>query len=171
MDGFLNRARLRFLAQIANNLQPKIALDIGCGSSSIFNNILAGKQKVALDIKRFNVSRDVFFVRADALHLPFKSETFDLIVAGELLEHLDVPELCISEMLSCLKRGAYILVSVPNDYLLFLAKAVFLRFISIKQILEEHKHHNLARKLPRILGRPVLTRFIPHWTIMLWRRA
>lgn len=45
---------------------------------------------------------------------PFKNESFDIVIALELIEHLDNREMFIYEMYRVLKKGGYLLISTPN---------------------------------------------------------
>ncbi|MBI2564765.1 methyltransferase domain-containing protein [Candidatus Woesearchaeota archaeon] len=47
---------------------------------------------------------------------PFKSKSFDVIVAVEVIEHLYNPENCIKECFRCLKEDGLLIGSVPNEY-------------------------------------------------------
>ncbi len=59
-------------------------------------------------------SRNLMFVRADALDLPLSSQSVDLVVALEILEHLKKAEKLISETARVLRHGGVVLVSTPN---------------------------------------------------------
>ena len=48
--------------------------------------------------------------------LPFEAGTFDVVVAGELLEHLRDPRRVVSEVLRVLRSGGTFVGSVPNAY-------------------------------------------------------
>jgi len=45
--------------------------------------------------------------------LPFEDESFDQVVAGEVLEHTEDPKEVIKEILRVLKKGGYFTFSVP----------------------------------------------------------
>lgn len=52
-------------------------------------------------------------VMADAHILPFKDESVELLIASEIVEHLNDPELAAKEMWRVLKPGGRIIVSTP----------------------------------------------------------
>lgn len=54
------------------------------------------------------------FVRGDAENLPFRSNSFDEIYAGHLIEHLDSPERFVSECSRVLKKRGLVHVWTPN---------------------------------------------------------
>ncbi len=60
------------------------------------------------------VSPNLLFVCADALHLPLCSQSADLVVALEILEHLKDSEKLISETARVVRTGGVVLISSPN---------------------------------------------------------
>ncbi len=46
--------------------------------------------------------------------LPFDNETFDVIIASHVIEHLQKTDLFCKEMHRCLKRGGYTIIATPN---------------------------------------------------------
>jgi SAM-dependent methyltransferase len=61
-----------------------------------------------------NTSEALTFVQDDGLALPFESESFDVVVCSEILEH--VPELdpVLSELTRVLVRGGRLYATMPN---------------------------------------------------------
>lgn len=53
-------------------------------------------------------------LKASAELIPFKDNTFDSIVAGELIEHLDHPNLFLNESYKILKKEGYLILTTPN---------------------------------------------------------
>jgi SAM-dependent methyltransferase len=53
-------------------------------------------------------------VRGDAYRLPFDDETFDCVIAAEVLEHLHDDERAMAEIHRVLKPGGEVVVSVPR---------------------------------------------------------
>jgi 2-polyprenyl-3-methyl-5-hydroxy-6-metoxy-1,4-benzoquinol methylase len=71
--------------------------------------------------------------------LPYRDNSFDLVISTEVLEHLDSPEKGLQELIRVSKK--YVLVSVPNEPWFTIQ-----RFIRGKNILKlgdhpEHLHH------------------------------
>ncbi len=88
------------------------ALDIGCGEG--FLRICGIKDVVGVDLlEGASVS-----VIASVEHLPFKQGTFDLIFAGEVIEHTRDPSKVIGEWASTLNPRGVLIVSTPNGLLI-----------------------------------------------------
>lgn len=101
-------------------------LEVGCGRgfyehmlSYIFPDLYIN----AIDINndyltkaRNTVKKDnVSFLQADALHLPWKDNTFDRILSTEVLEHLPDDLTALQEMYRVLKPGGRVVITVPNN--------------------------------------------------------
>jgi len=89
-------------------------LDVGCGGGLLANFLaVQGFQIDAIDLsrnslilaKQHDVSGTVRYQHGDAMRLPFEDRTFDAVTAMDLLEHVDKPELVISEAGRVLKDG------------------------------------------------------------------
>jgi len=95
-------------------------LDAGCGRD--FFTIEAarrGAQTVAVDIGPRLVDRvtrncSCSGVVADVTVLPFKSNTFDVVISSEVIEHMREPSLAIAEMFRVTKSGGSLALSTPN---------------------------------------------------------
>jgi 2-polyprenyl-3-methyl-5-hydroxy-6-metoxy-1,4-benzoquinol methylase len=53
-------------------------------------------------------------IMGDVTDMKFENAFFDVIVAGEIIEHLDSPEKMISECHRVLKSGGILILSTPN---------------------------------------------------------
>lgn len=61
------------------------------------------------------VNPDINYMIGNVYKTGFKEETFDYITAGELLEHLDHPAICIKEAMRILKPGGTMSISTPLE--------------------------------------------------------
>jgi SAM-dependent methyltransferase len=57
---------------------------------------------------------NVMFLSSDVAMLPLKSEVFDSVVSFEVIEHLDDPQIFLSEVRRVLKVGGVLVLSTPN---------------------------------------------------------
>jgi len=53
-------------------------------------------------------------IQADACDIPFHDNTFDLVIASEVLEHIPDDSVAIVQVLRVLKKDGFLLVAVPN---------------------------------------------------------
>jgi spore maturation protein CgeB/SAM-dependent methyltransferase len=81
-------------------------VDIEAGSLAIAQKALAQEDEI--------VQRRVTFQVADASQLPFKDESFDTVVLGEILEHLTHPAKVLAEAKRVLRDGGRLVVTVPH---------------------------------------------------------
>jgi len=101
------------------------ALDIGCGHGYILNTLAnMGKwQLYGIDISPKNVKIatkianinkvDITFIIGDALNLHFQDASFDLIIASDVIEHVNNKLQLLLEMKRVLKDNGEIIISFP----------------------------------------------------------
>jgi SAM-dependent methyltransferase len=75
-------------------------------------------------------------------HLPFADESFDLIIAGDVVEHVQDPELLLAELARALRPGGRALLTVINRY----------------AYRDPHYHLPLLNWLPRPLAEAIIER-------------
>ncbi|WDZ84608.1 class I SAM-dependent methyltransferase [Micromonospora cathayae] len=122
----LGRA-LRRLA--ASGERPGRALDIGAaggGNTRVLRS--HGWRPVALEYSAEGAGvareRGLDVIRADARHLPIGSAGLDLVVAFDILEHVDDDRLAAAEIRRTLRPGGTALIAVPCDMRLWSAHDV-----------------------------------------------
>lgn len=110
-----------------------LVLDMGCGAGRhVFESFRRGARIVALDYSfpelegvrdllwamqeggEVEASAQALSVRGDALRLPFADDTFDRIIASEVMEHLKDDSTAMSELTRILKPGGIIAITVPS---------------------------------------------------------
>lgn len=96
-------------------------LDIGCSTGDWAANWQEkGWQSAGVDIDREHAqlarSRGIDAKYCDLNHdpLPFEKQSFDLIFAGEVIEHLIDTDGFISELYRCLRSRGHVLITTPN---------------------------------------------------------
>jgi SAM-dependent methyltransferase len=99
----------------------KRVLDLGCRSGALTQHFLEGNAVVGLDVDAAALEKAAALgiepVQADVEEpLPFADESFDAVVAGELLEHLQFPDALVSEIRRVLRPGCVLVGSVPNAF-------------------------------------------------------
>ena len=90
-------------------------LDIGSGRggySYALNKNGAHVASLDIDSERFALNSRRF-VNADAINLPFKPSSFDIVFCSSIIEHLEEPEKLILEIKRVLKKGGICYLSFP----------------------------------------------------------
>jgi len=127
---YLSRQRL-LATQIANfrDQTPARVLDIGCGNGALSLTLseAAGFDLIAMDVLPLRTSTvqsrkrsrktaatvQVLMANAEK-GLPFRDETFDAVVATEVLEHIDKPVRMLGEVNRVLRPGGRFFMTTPN---------------------------------------------------------
>jgi len=86
-------------------------LDVGSGEGLTFIPHATEMDVVHFDIDLYAIEN---FVRGDALHLPFRDNSFRTVVVAELLEHVPDPLKVLMEALRVSNK--LVLATVPNEY-------------------------------------------------------
>ncbi len=97
-------------------------LSVGCGTGLLEAEAKKkGNSVYGLDISIDNVRKaskildGVFLCDLEKIkRLPFKTETFDVIILGDVVEHLLEPRKMLRMIKPLLKREGYIIASIPN---------------------------------------------------------
>lgn len=95
---------------IRKNMKGRV-LDVGCEQGTL-HNLIKNEDIYGLDISPKKFRNRV--VKADAQSIPFKENSFDTLIAGELIEHLSNPEDFLKESKRVLKPNGKIIISTPN---------------------------------------------------------
>jgi len=96
-------------------------LDVGCRYGALTRHYLAGNEVVGVDVDSDALARaaelgiETVWADADA-DLPFEDASFDVVVLGEVLEHIRLPQLLLREARRTLRPGGTLVGSVPNAY-------------------------------------------------------
>ncbi|MEH0985240.1 class I SAM-dependent methyltransferase [Micromonospora sp. CPCC 205556] len=122
----LGRA-LRRLA--ATGVRPERALDIGAAGGGNTRVLRAhGWRPLALEYSAEGAGvareRGLDVIRADARYLPVPSASLGLVVAFDILEHVDEDHLAAAEIRRTLRPGGTALIAVPCDMALWSAHDV-----------------------------------------------
>ena len=108
------------IRQIPRN--TRFLLDVGCGCAYIAKHFInSGTRVVSLDVAQANAEKALkkypsdnhAAVVADVFALPFKENTFDCIVASEIIEHTVDPHAFVEALKCVLKPGGTLIISTP----------------------------------------------------------
>jgi ubiquinone/menaquinone biosynthesis C-methylase UbiE len=107
------------IAVLLGKNRNETILDIGTGTGYIASMLCKNKQLViGLDVNRntfkSNRLRPFHAVVADAHHMPFQNSVFDATLLISVVEHLDRPLACISEIGRISKQNSLCITQLPN---------------------------------------------------------
>lgn len=126
-------------------------LDVGCGKAWVAQNCChTASEVVSLDITPVNVKKALEKypfknhrgVVADSLDLPFTENSFDIVIASEIIEHIVFPERFIENLIHILKPGGVLIVTTP-----YKEKLQFILCIHCNRLTPRHAHiHSFDEK-------------------------
>jgi len=96
-------------------------LDLGCRDGALTRAYAGGNEVVGVDADRDALTEaeklgiETRWADLDE-PLPFDEASFDVVVAGELLEHLRDPHRVVADVRRVLRPGGTFVASVPNAY-------------------------------------------------------
>lgn len=102
-------------------------LDVGCGAGFLSNELAKlGLQITGVDLseeslkvaERFDETKSVKYQRADAYHLPYPNNSFDVLTAMDFLEHIENPSEIIKEFSRVLRPGGLFIFHTFNRNIL-----------------------------------------------------
>jgi SAM-dependent methyltransferase len=114
------RERRALVARAIRGRRPGVALDVGAaggGNTRVLQ--AAGWRAAALEYgeegARVCAERGIPVLRGDATQLPLAPESLDLVVAYDVLEHIQDDATAAKEVFELLRPGGLFLVAVPCD--------------------------------------------------------
>lgn len=97
-------------------------LDLGCRTGALTQHYADGNTVVGVDVDRSALEQAADRLAIDTVwadveeELPFPDGSFDVVVAGELLEHLADPAAVVAHVRRVLRPGGRFVGSVPNAF-------------------------------------------------------
>jgi len=121
--------RARAIINLFPRLCGKRVLDVGCGggfySSAIAKGggcreiILTDFSSVCVKAARLNMLEQVQFIAegtvCDALNLPFRDRSFDLVLCVDVVEHLSNDQVFLKQVSRVLRDGGMVVVATQNS--------------------------------------------------------
>lgn len=100
--------------------KPSNVLDIGCSSGDISSALASDSINVfGIDLSPEKIrsanNKGLLSIISDVSeNLPFKDSLFDVVFAGEIIEHLNDTDYLLEEIHRVLKKGGKLVITVPN---------------------------------------------------------
>ena len=120
------RRRSEEVIRILNDFygsSPVTLLDIGTADALMLNYIhkhLRGTRCVGLDFSlpllRANTNNEINLLAGDATKLPFKSNSFDAVIATAVIEHVPAPEILAKECYRVLRNDGIAILTTPVPF-------------------------------------------------------
>lgn len=114
------RALLHMLLSVPDASRPSLLVDVGCGVGSnlmLFDSM--GYRVIGLDSEIYSLSYarkrhpSISLINGDLLTLPLKPDSIDLIIATDILEHLEEDTRGIREIHRTLKKEGRAVFTAP----------------------------------------------------------
>lgn len=178
---FLNN----FLNSVVKTTKPlhiDSVLDVGCGEGFTLDRLQREKigksyegieyEQSAVDLAK-KLYPSLTFKQGDIYKLPYKSNSFDLVVCTEVLEHLENPKKAYRELIRVSKK--YILLTVPNEPFFTIQRIGRLQNIIHLGAHPEHIQHWTLfafTKFVKVRGVKLITRKFPiPWTMVVLKKV
>src|SRR4030042_3128393 len=144
---FIGRRRLlKVLLSSLKIRQNSMIIDVGCGVGSNLDLLKSmGFRVIGIDLEIYSLSlakkclSGVPLVNGNLINLPFKSNSIGLIIATDILEHLDGDIIGIKEIYRTLKRDGKAIFTVPAFKFLW----------GVQDVVGMHKRRYSRRELIR----------------------
>jgi 2-polyprenyl-3-methyl-5-hydroxy-6-metoxy-1,4-benzoquinol methylase len=126
LDNFFNN-----LADLTVAKKVDSILDVGCGEGFTLNRLREkgiGKKLEGLEYLKAAIELgkktypDIKIIQGSIYELPYKDNSFDLVLCTEVLEHLEEPEKALKELVRVSNK--YLVISVPNEPFFMLAQFI-----------------------------------------------
>ena len=90
-------------------------LDVGCGSSKIIQS-LPGAVGLDFSLRKLRYVRTTnpLVVHGSVLALPFKNESFDIVLCSQVIQHIPETDVAIKELLRVLKPGGRFILGTSD---------------------------------------------------------
>lgn len=121
-NGYHHFRRLEIVLSFLRKLRKDLViLDAGCGDGLQLDKYIKSYLAFGVDISltrlkraKEQVKKSVVF-SGDLFNLPIKNSRFDVVILGEVIEHIEEPVVVLKEIHRILKSSGYILLDTPSQ--------------------------------------------------------
>ena len=161
----LNLARIQTFSTMVSSIGNRLmVLDVGCGDGVISEPISKmGNYVTSIDLPTITMvahkRRVSSVVSGDAEQLAFKPNSFDLVLASEVVEHLWNPNSFFEEATRVLKPKGHLIIETPEgkEGLRYDAHKHYFTVEILKQMLDTRFNIAKVKRLKPNLGAPTPT--------------
>ena len=108
---------------LIGDVKTQAILDVGCGTgryTRLLEDLVASMVGVDISEKMIHIAKTkteiACYIVADASHLPFKDNVFHIVLSALVVNHIEDPNLFLTEMLrTCRKGGELIMSSIWRE--------------------------------------------------------
>jgi SAM-dependent methyltransferase len=127
--GLFNRRVRDHVRRRVGPLTGRDVLEVGCGEGHMFAG--TGTRPVQMDVSMTRLRRAPgarWLICADAYALPFRAESFRMVLLAAILEHTREPWRILAEARRVLKPGGTVVIVVPNDVTMSAGRLILRKF-------------------------------------------
>lgn len=122
LESYHHLRRLEMVLYFLKSVGRKnsLILDAGCGDGVQAGRIAKAYKVIGVDLSPTRIKRaknrviEGRFIVGDLYNPPFKSNIFDVVVLGEIIEHLHDPEKALLEINQSLKPNGYLILDTVS---------------------------------------------------------
>ncbi len=141
--------RLRLVLKLLGQQKVERLLEIGCGSGIFLKELSTHCQRLhALDVhEALSAVRElshiegfsVYLTRSSVLELPYKEDSFDVVICASVLEHLHEVSKALQEIRRILKPGGKAIIGIPvENFIVHNALKFFYHWLPGARLEDEH---------------------------------
>jgi ubiquinone/menaquinone biosynthesis C-methylase UbiE len=111
-----------FIIRTMDRFEYKSVLDVGCGTGNLLFEVLKRKKvstagidlsEKMIDVAKMRLGEEADLRSGDSEHLPWKSESFDMVTCTLSFHHYPNPEAVLDEMKRVLNPGGKVIIADP----------------------------------------------------------
>ncbi len=158
---YINKKLYKDVTKFLLPLSNKTILDVGCGEG-YFINYLNMQNLFNVNIEGSDISKEILitaernnpnitFKKASIYNLDYMDNSFDCVIAMEVLEHLYNPELAIEELKKISKKS--VIITVPREPLFRCANILRLKYLKSLGNTPGHINHWTKKSFKQFLNK------------------
>jgi len=161
------KGRRNLLCRIIKNFNRNFLkiLDIGCSGGILMEELEKNKIGIVfgIDNSKYAIQkcrkRGLKNVRlGDACKLPYKNDFFDIVIASDLLEHIESESKALEEWKRVLKIGGYLILGVPAFDFLY----------GYHDYIQKHKRRYIKQNLENLIKGKLMVIKLSYWNFFLF---